>query len=65
MNILLAESELISAHEFRYSHRCKRNSERALQITLRPTGIADKVEAKCLACGRVKDVSDYSTWLPR
>lgn len=61
--MLLSEKEDTAARDFRWGHNCKaRNSDRVLQITLTPTGIADGVEVKCMACGLSKSVTDITSW---
>lgn len=58
---LLTEIENKAAEHFMWKHRCKLG-QRVLQLIATPTGLGLNIEAKCLNCGKKKDISDYESW---
>lgn len=58
----LSEVENIEAERWRKSHKCKRDSNRLMTITVVQTGIAPRIDVQCMDCGKTKDISDYESW---
>lgn len=56
----LTDNEQVAIDEFRERHKSEKGFKYSVHII--PTGIGNKIEIKCLNCGKKEDITDYSVW---
>jgi hypothetical protein len=58
----MGEGERQAGYEWFKRHRCVKGAKKELRYIVRPTAIADAVEAQCTGCGKTKNVTNYACW---
>ena len=52
------ESKQLDKFTMKHYKRCQSD----VSVTFVQTGIGSNIEAKCLACNKTKDITDYDSW---